>query len=392
MPLEKPVAVVGTSFREVGFDALGALVLPPEAREARHALADALGAQELVYLATCNRVECYLAFEQRPDEAALRRQAAAFFSARGPAVGEDHLHCRTGRAVVEHLFATAASLDSLVVGESDIARQVRRSLALAREEGLAGPALERLFERARLCSRVVRARTGLTTRPVSVGSLAVSKIRQHFGAEGPGVSVLVGVGAMTHEIAKVLQDSPGERLFVNRTVASAEELAATYGGRALGLEAFLADPPGWVDLVFTATSASRPVLPADAFDAALAARALAGVERPLIVCDMGIPRDVEPAVAERDGVVLVALEDLELAARLNRARLDSEVDRARSIVIEEAARLVREERFRRLARRSAEGLLDGKLAHLPEADREALLRFATGLASRFARQPHDLDA
>lgn len=383
--------MVGTSFREVGFDALSALVLPPDARAERRALADALGADELVYLATCNRVECYLALREPPAPDALRKAAFQFFRARGAPCEEEVFRCRTGRDAAEHLFATTASLDSMVVGETDIARQVGRALAVAREEALAGPTLERLFERARACSRQVRARTSLSTTPVSVAALAVNKIRKHFGPEGPSVSVLVGVGAMTHKVAQALRKGAGERLFVNRTLAPAQELAETYGGRALTLADFVAEPPGWIDLVFTATSASRPVIPAAALDPALTARALAGAERPLIVCDMGIPRDVDPSVEERPGVVLVALEQLELLARFNRDRLDGEVDRARAIVIEEAARLAREERFRRLARRGAEALLASKLAHLGEQERRTILRFATGLASRFARQPDEVD-
>ena len=104
--------------------------------------------------------------------------------------------------------------------------------------------------------RRVRKQTAIGSSPISAASVAVSKIKKYFGNEGPSVSVLVGAGEMTRKAASALIDKPGERIFVNRTRAKAEELAERFGGRAMSLDEFRDDPPGWIDLIFTATSAT----------------------------------------------------------------------------------------------------------------------------------------
>ena len=114
------LALVGTSFRQVGFEELGRLTLGPENTEARRLLYEAFGADELVYLATCNRVECYLAAPDLPDPQALRECLMDFFRQRGVSTQADWFTVRTGGAVIQHLFAVASSLDSLVAGETDI--------------------------------------------------------------------------------------------------------------------------------------------------------------------------------------------------------------------------------------------------------------------------------
>lgn len=380
------LAWVGTSFRQVGFERLGELVLPPDDAAGRRALREALGAEELVWLATCNRVECHLV-QARPDPAELRARLAAFFAARGAPVGLEAFEAASGVDALRHLFRVVCALESLVVGETEIAGQARRAHEVAVREGLAGPLLQRAHERAQACWRRVRAETVLGCLSTSVAGLALEKIGKHFGGEGPRVTLIVGVGPMTVKAAAALARRPGERVFANRTTARAEELAARYGGRAISLERLRREPLPWVDLVFTATSAPEPVIgPAD-LAPALEARRSAGAERPLIVCDLGIPRDTDPALDPIPGVLVVTLEHMEWLAGLRRVQHEEGLARAGAVVEEEVARWEREARFTRLAAESAQKMLDSRLAHLTPEDREAILRFATGLASRIARQP-----
>lgn len=381
------LALVGASFRTLGFERLGELVLPPAERPAVvPALAAALGADELVYVATCNRVECYVALGSSSGADELVARLEVFFARRGLSLARDELVVRMGRAALEHLLRVAAALDSLVIGETEIVGQVRRASEQADALGLLGDRLRGPFERASACARRVRQALEAGRLPASAADLALEKIARHFGDDGPRVSVLVGTGPMTRKVAAALEGRPGERIFVNRTLAGAEGLAARFGGRALSLEAFQQAPPPWLDLVFTATSAREPVVRPDQLRPALAARRAEGLERPLIICDLGVPRDVDPACDALDGALVIALEHMEALARARAERQDG-LARAVGIVEEELERLVREERFRAIAAESARALLAGRLAHLSPGDRDAVLRLARGLGSRLARQP-----
>ncbi|MCW8140946.1 MAG: glutamyl-tRNA reductase [Planctomycetota bacterium] len=388
------VAVVATSFRRVGLGRLGTYVLSPEDTAAQAALREALGADELIYLATCNRVECYVAMPHAlrdEDAAELLGRARAFFAARGASAevegpGEA-LFVRVGQGAVEHLLTVTSGLDSLVLGETEISGQAKRALERCAAVGLAGAALGRLFDRAAACSRRVKNETALGRTPASAAQVAVHKIRKYFGNDGPGVTVLVGAGEMTRKVAQALQGKPGERIFVNRTRDKAEELARKFGGRAQSLAEFLAEPPAWVDVVFAATAATEVVVPAEALAPALAARQAAGARLPLIVCDLGLPRDVDPALDGQPGVFVVDMLTIEALSAENQRALEGEAHKARAVVAEEVARLVREDRFRRIADESAQAMLGARLAHLSDDDRDAILRFATGLASRMARNP-----
>ena len=216
------------------------------------------------------------------------------------------------------------------------------------------------------CSRRVRRETELGQLSVSVASLALQKVRKHFGAAGPRCAAVVGVGDMTRKVALTLgRERACDLLVVNRTLARAEELAAECGGRAVSLEAFQAAPPPDLELVFTATSSPVPVIGPQTLAPALAARQ---GPRPLIVCDLGIPRDSDPALDQTPGVAVITLPRMEQLAAANRARLADHVARAQAIVTEAAARSLREQRFTALAQTSVQGLLSKRLAHLDPSD------------------------
>ncbi len=382
------LACVGASFRSLGFERLGDLVLPHDDRATTvPGLARALGVDELVYLATCNRVECWVALRAPGDAAALASRLAAFMTARGGQVASEALEVHHGRAALERLLRVASALDSLVVGETEIAGQVRRAADDAQALGLLGPQLRPAFERASACARRARQAFESVRPPASAADLAVAKITQHFGDAGPRVAALIGVGPMTRKVASALTGRRGcELVFVNRTLPRAEELVERFGGRAMSLEAFHDAPPAWLDLVFTATSARAPIVRPEHLGAALAARRAAGVAQPMILCDLGVPRDVDPACDALEGALVVALEHMEALAHLRAAEHDG-LARAAAVVEEEAERAAREDRFRAIAGESARAMLSSRLAHLSDDDREAILRFASGLASRFARQP-----
>jgi glutamyl-tRNA reductase len=385
------LVVVATSFRQVGFGRLGTFAIAPDAIDDLQGLKAALGLDELVFLSTCNRIECYGLLDA-PQAEALQHAATDFFRARGASVDDGTFWVKTGQDAARHLLTVTASLDSLLVGETEISGQARRASERAKEHGLCGRTLHALFQRAIASSRRVRAETAVGNTPVSAATIALQKVRKHFGQEGPGVTVLVGVGDMCRKVARALnhEGSTGKVIVVNRTLEKAERFCAENGGVPMSLEAFKQNPPGWVDLMFTATSAEQTVIDAADLAPALEGRRKAGVRRPLIVCDLGLPRDVDPALEGQAGIRVVSMDQMQQLAKANQAKLDGETRLAKEILEEELSRLLREEHFRCLASTSTEAMLDRQLPHLEGQDREAILKFVSGLAKRMARQPFDL--
>ncbi|RMG17740.1 MAG: glutamyl-tRNA reductase [Planctomycetota bacterium] len=386
------LAVVATSYRRVGFGRLGTFAIAPDATEELRALRSALGAEELVFLSTCNRVECYLLLPKGavPSAEHLSERLKDFYAARGAEPAADTFFARTGAEALEHLLRVVSSLDSLLVGETEIAGQARRALERCARQGLCGAGLRPFFERAVACSRRVRSETAVGSISPSVATIALQKVKKHFGKEGPGVAVLVGVGDMCRKVAQALSAGRSRVVVVNRTLERAQEFCDRYGGEPMSLERFRASPPAWIDLLFTATSAEETVVRATDLEPALAARRTAGLLRPLVVCDLGLPRDVDPALDAAPGVRVVDMERMRTIAERNRVALEAEAERAAEVVAAELARCLREERFGCLAEVSTCSMLERRLPHLGAEDREAILRFVTGLARRMARQPYDL--
>jgi glutamyl-tRNA reductase len=380
------LAFVGTSHRRVGFERLGEFVLPSGQREPREALREALEAEELVYLATCNRVECYLVSRNPSSPAALRARFRAHFESLGATIADDELEVCQGAEALRHAFSVTASLKSLVVGETEIAGQMRRAWQEAADWGVAGPRLQGVHDRAQACARRIRNTTGVGSLRTSVGTLAVQKILQHFSQGGPRLSVLLGVGTMTVKTARALERFPGERVFVNRTLARAEELASRFGGRAMALGEFLAQPPAGIDLLMSATSAPDVVVRAELLAEQLQRRADAGGP-PMIVCDLGVPRDVDPRLDSQPGVRVVTMAAVEALARVKRERLAGELAQAETVLDEAVEKLALESRFTALATTSTQAMLARRLSHVSEEDQAVILRFAQQLASRMARQP-----
>jgi glutamyl-tRNA reductase len=387
--VREDLVLIGTSFRHVGFGRLGGYVLPPERSGELARLRELCGASELAYVATCNRVEIYLCRPAGPDVADLAARAAEFFAAAG--AGADaraaDFFVLAGSSAIEHLFSVVASLDSLVLGECEIAGQVRRAADTALASGLGGPFLRRTFEQAAKVAKKVRAETAIGRTPVSVASLVLRHAREHFRAAPPRRAVLIGVGDVTKKVGASLESSPTRRLFVNRTVSRAADLAERFGGEALSLDDFRHDTPPNVDWIVTATRAPGPVIDAALLSRMLDARGAGARAEPMLVCDLGVPADVDPAIAADPRVRLLRLDDLERAAKENRTRLEGEVERVKAIVAAEARRFATEARLRALAAESADAILGERLAHLAPEDRETVRRFATQLAERISRQP-----
>ena len=350
---------------------------------------------EAVALSTCNRTELYLV---AGDAAAAGRAALRALARRAgmgaPALGAK-LAVRRERAVVEHLFAVAAGLESMVLGEAEILGQLRRAHELARDAGACGPLLDRLLRDALGAGRRARAGSAIGRCGVSVSSAAVELAREALGPLADRRVLLVGAGKSSEVTARVLR-SQGVRVLrvVNRDRARAEALAGCDGAGVpfAALDAQLAA----ADLVLTATSSPRPVIDRAAVERATAGRA----GRPLVLVDLAVPRDVDPAVRAVPGVELFDLDDVERRAARNRAARAGDAARARAILADEVERFERWRAERAVAPAVAalhergddvvRELLERNEPHweaLSPADRERVAALARAVAKRLLHEP-----
>lgn len=295
-----------------------------------------VGLTEAVVLSTCNRTEIYGAM----DDSHSGGQVAE--GVRGVLAGGDdrdaetlrtHGYVLEGIDVVRHLFRVASSLDSLVLGEPQILGQTKNALRLGREAGTVGQNLSRVFERAFKVAKAVRTDTSVGAGRVSVGSVAVDLVKQVFGDLSKIQVALLGAGEMAEAVAKALHSGGARRVVVaNRTVAKALLVAEKYGWEATGL----------VDMVGLMSKADVVVasLTSDGWiiDRSLAkAVASARRYRPLFLVDIAVPRVVDPAVTENEGVYLYDIDDFNRIVELHRVERSRDALEAEETVSREVS-------------------------------------------------------
>jgi glutamyl-tRNA reductase len=302
------LVLVGTSHHHAPIELRERVALGREDAEALVVrLAD--GGREAACLSTCNRTELYLAAE---DAEQAERDAVAALATLEPEV-EPALYRLHDRAAAHHLFRVAAGLDSLVPGEGEILGQVR----LAHELATTGPFLDRLFRQALHAGRKVRAETAIGQSPASVSAAAAALAEQVFGSlEGRSI-VLLGAGKVSEQAARNLRSRGAEITLVANSKTERERID----------EQLVA-----VDVVIASTNAPGLVL-----EAATVAEALRGRRgRRLVLVDLAVPRDLDPAIAELDGCYLYDIDDLEQIVGETLSLRRREAELAEAIVAVEA--------------------------------------------------------
>jgi glutamyl-tRNA reductase len=304
----KRLVLVGTSHHHAPIELREQVALGREDAEALAArLAE--GGREAACLSTCNRTELYLAAE---DAEQAERDAVAALATLGPEV-EPALYRLQDRAAAHHLFRVAAGLDSLVPGEGEILGQVR----LAHDLATTGPFLDRLFRQALHGGRKVRAETAIGQSPASVSAAAAALAEQVFGSlEGRSI-VLLGAGKVSEQAARNLRSRGAEITLVANSKTEREQI-----------DEQLAE----VDVVIASTNAPGLVLEAEAVAEALRGRR----GRRLVLVDLAVPRDLDPAIAELDGCYLYDIDDLEQIVVETLSLRRREAERAEAIVAVEA--------------------------------------------------------
>lgn len=422
------VGLLGVSWRNATAATLAQFTLPRESRDAElKALAATLEVDELLYVATCNRVEVLYAGGAMISTCQRRRRLHAHFTDRKyrpvflTGSVERTLRAWEGEGAIEHLYLVACGLDSARTGESEIAGQLRAAVGDAERLGLCGPVLRALLDDAFRVAKRVRPVTEGRIGRASLADLAAERIGKRLAAQ-PGAVALVGVSAMTERCAASLARAGVPLVIVNRTVRRARELAETAAKNNVAgshgvATATLAQPgdsaraeiavrsldefraaPDSVTALMVATGSAEPVFDLDALQR-LALCGAGGV--PPLVVDLAVPANVRAADAERVGIERVGMDAITEMAESGRARALAELGEARAMV--DAALEARRRRAweamvdpvivelrRRLearARGEVECVLQGELASLDAAERAALRRWTETLVHRLAHVP-----
>ncbi|KQY46544.1 glutamyl-tRNA reductase [Cellulomonas sp. Root137] len=258
-----------------------------------------------VVLATCNRFELYLEVDDAADTPAALDTAAVAVAGRSGYTAEQvsgHLRVRTGTDAAAHLFSVASGLDSMVVGEREIAGQVRRALTSARRDHTTTSGLESLFQAASRVSRTVESRTGLGATGRSVVGVALDIAEQHLPDWSAVRCVLIGTGSYAGASLAALKARGARDIRVFSASGRAGTFAAARGVRSLPASADLAAEVSDVDLVVACSGAAGAVLGVDAL-----AAARIGTPSSLTVVDLALRHDVDPGVRTLPGVRLVSL-------------------------------------------------------------------------------------
>ncbi len=311
--------LLGTSCRSAPLAIRERLVFPEEA--VPEALADLRGcAREALLLSTCNRTEVYLVAEDVPGVLEGARRLLAARSGLTPADVQRACYERHGREAARHLVAVATGVDSLVVGDHQILGQVGRACQAAQGAGTLGPVLSRLGQSAQRAGKRARTDTAIGRHAASVSLAAVRLAQERLGPLGSRTALVVGAGKTASLVCQALRSQKAREIHVaSRTVATARDLAARVGGQAWPLEAVAALLPG-LDVIFSGTSAPGIVLTVPLIAEAQARRG----GRPLLLIDLAVPRDIDPAVKQLAGVSLYDLDDLKaICERNQRARQEA---------------------------------------------------------------------
>jgi glutamyl-tRNA reductase len=365
-----------------------------------------------VILSTCNRVEIYLgrADADIAPDADLMAEYLGEIHHLGPELIRQHLYQHDGAEAVLHLFRVTASLDSMIVGESQVAGQVKRAYELADQRGAVGPALHSAFQHAQRAAKRVRTETGIARGNVSVSSVAVAYVREVFDRFGDKIILVIGAGKMGELTLKHLQRlSPRQIVVANRSPEKAQAVARTCGGTAIAweqLDRALVD----ADIVLSTTGAPEPIMPRRRYDAILAQRTSG---RPVVILDIAVPRDFDARIHDGDRTFLFNIDDLQrIRDQTLRDRI-KHLNPAEDIVERERTRFLHEWQRKKngpIIARLTEDLeakrrevlaqllskLNGKLS---DADRQQIdgalrllqSRFLHGPISALADEPHSED-
>jgi glutamyl-tRNA reductase len=381
---------IGLSHRTAGV-ALREKLAFPETQQVE-ILRSLEGISEKMLISTCNRVELFAV------ASSIETARLAIHAAMQREIGPDifgHLYEHQGEAALVHLFRVSASLDSMVIGESQILGQVKESVELARRMGTAKGELMRAAAAAFSCAKRIRTETGIGRLALSMASAAIQLADKIFGSIAGKSVLIVGAGEMGRLAARHLLSGGGKIIIINRTLVRAEELAAELQADAKPFEQ-LPELLVWADLVVCSAASQRPIFTKENVSAATRHRRF----RPLFMVDLAVPRDIAPDVNDLDGVYAYDVDDIQKVVAETSAARAIEAAKAEAIIAEEVAHFVRDRAIREsplvaelrsrahaIAKSEAERTVAQLGPSLTEKHRRSIESMAMAIVNKLLHQP-----
>lgn len=287
---------------------------------------------EAVAISTCNRTELYFVVSNPVEAETLALGELTRHAGIRPTQLVERLYTHRGEAMVKHLMRVTAGLDSMIIGETEVLGQVKRAYEMALEAGVTGPVTNRLFRDAIAAAKRAHSETGIGSLKVSVSSAAVELARDTLGRDlADQRTLVIGAGGNGELTAKALSNAGVHTVFVaNRHYDRAIGVAKRHGGTAVRFD-HLPDELLKADIVLSSTGSPHQLIEAEAIEEMMRRRD----GRPLLMIDIAVPRDIDPAVAAIEGVTYFDMDDLQRAVDRNLRVRRVEASKAESILAEE---------------------------------------------------------
>lgn len=361
-------------------------------RDFLEVLRSAEDAVEAMVLCTCNRTEFYLNCPKKAKPEAIVEKALSVVKPEAVAIWQSYCDIFEDKAAIEHLFLLAAGLESQMLGENQIVHQLKDAYAQSIEAGTSRFFFHKLMHCAFRASKAVRQGTEISCGAVSLSMAAVETVRAKCRLEGAKV-LLIGAGENAALVAKYLAKSAICCLtIINRTLDSARQLAQTIRGAQAAALACLPEYLADADVAIFSTASPHPVLTAEDAGYYLSQRS-----SPLLIIDLAVPRDVEPAVGSLDHVELINIDQLNEQVEKNRANRSVWIEPAQKIVRQHTMRFIRWQESLDTAAVIAEltGRILGEAGsyakrnrrYFAKSDQQRLEQFAEGLARKLLHGP-----
>lgn len=394
MPSEM-ILLIGVNHKKTPLAIREKLALSSGYEEPLQLLGEIEGIKEYYLLSTCNRVEVLVSVAEGADvQLALSR--FLFGDALSPEEFQKYLYCYRDSEAVHHLFMVAASLDSMIVGESQILGQLKEAYRYSSEKKCTGPILNRLLHKSFSVAKRVRSETEIGSSAVSISYAAIELAKKIFGSIDKKRVLLIGAGEMAELAAEHLVGNGATDVVVcNRTLEHALDLAKRFNGSAVGLDE-LHEQLERVDIIVSSTGAPGVILHKKDVKPIMRGRR----NKPLFFIDIAVPRDLDPALNDLDNVYLYDIDDLSSVVELNKAGRDNEAIKASRIVDEEALKFKNwlaglgvtptiadlRKKGNRVVQQELERTIP-RLSSLSEKERKSVEKMAHSIASRLLHDP-----
>jgi len=373
---------------------------PESLGDAVKSLSSLQAIQEAAILSTCNRTELYCAISTDADELTQQAidQVTEWLSQYHGLETDDfneHLYAHKHTESIRHALQVACGLDSLVLGEPQILGQMKQAYAQANEQGTMGSLLGKLFQHAFSVAKQVRTDTAIGSSPVSVAFAAVSLSKQIFGELNQLTALMIGAGETIELAARHLQGSHIKQMIIaNRSVDRGQALAEQFAAQAIALPQ-IPDFLHQADIIISSTASPLPILGKGAMEKALKKRR----HKPIFICDIAVPRDVETEVNELDDVFLYTVDDLHEIIQENLESRQQAAEQAHDIIDNQVEDFLNWERaldsvevirdIRENAARISDEVLQKALGQLAQGKpaEDALAFLARTLTNKLLHQP-----